>query len=151
MNFDDIDLGTGRAFVAMEYCYLILNRTLLVVATDSALVGIKIRGITSAGGPMSVQGDLNDIHSYMNRSMIDKYWGMNLNSDRLLEANSANFRIFFKDIRKAFHDPSSKWGMGYYPHDGKIYVETSSLKKELIILGEQSGNDITKMLNAAIR
>ena len=36
-----------------------------------------------------------------------------------------------------------KWGMGYYPHDGKVYVKTKNgKKKEFIILGSQSGKEI---------
>jgi len=33
--------------------------------------------------------------------------------------------------------------MGYYPHDGKVYVTTNNnKKKEFIILGAQSGEAI---------
>lgn len=33
--------------------------------------------------------------------------------------------------------------MGYYPHDGKVYVKTyDGKKKEFIILGSQSGEEI---------
>lgn len=28
------------------------------------------------------------------------------------------------DIRRLYHDPKKKWGMGYYPHSRKIEIET---------------------------
>jgi hypothetical protein len=37
------------------------------------------------------------------------------------------------------------WGMGYCPHDGKVYVDTAEGKTlEFIILGNQNGEAIQK-------
>jgi hypothetical protein len=37
--------------------------------------------------------------------------------------------------------------MGYYPHDGKVYVRTKDGKnREFIILGSQSGQEIKNRL-----
>ncbi len=37
--------------------------------------------------------------------------------------------------------------MGYYPHDGKVYIETfDGMKKELIVLGNQSGRKIADLI-----
>ena len=57
--------------------------------------------------------------------------------------NKANFRINISEINHIYYDPKKKWGMGNYPHDGKIYIETfNGKRKELIILGGQSGQGI---------
>jgi hypothetical protein len=37
--------------------------------------------------------------------------------------------------------------MGYYPHDGKVYIEThDGKKKEFIMLGNQSGQKIANLI-----
>lgn len=41
------------------------------------------------------------------------------------------------------------WGMGYYPHDGKVYIKTKDFRKrEFIILGAQSGQSVKDSLTA---
>ena len=132
----------------MEYYALILNRTFLITINDESLIGVKCRGMTSvaSGGDsltraittyLAVSGDLNDPSAYID--------------ERLLKNNSsANFTIMLGDIRSVGHNPRKKWGMGYYPHDGRVFVVTDKCRREFIILGRQSGRDICTRLSAAV-
>lgn len=131
----------------MEYYALILNRTFLITVGSDAINGAVCRGLTSitsgdplaqlVTGTLAVHGDLKNPRSYVS----DK---------RLKQTNHANFSIKFSDICSVVHDPSKKWGMGYYPHDGKLLISTSTGTREFIILGAQSGQHICASLNDAV-
>ena len=161
MKFRDLDFSSGKIFVAMEYYFLILNRTFLVVIGDGELIGLKVRGLISSennSNPiasrmtnhLAIKDSLGDPNSYINRNLLDKYTELEVQSSRVMEMDNSNFKIKFDDILNVYHDKRKKWGMSYYPHDGKIFVETSDAKKELIILGNQQGSEIAQQLNAAI-
>ena len=132
----------------MEYYAVVLNRTFAITINDESLDGVICRGLTSVasgGDPLTqaltaklaVSGDLNDPSAYID--------------DRLLkERSSANFSIQLKDICSVEHNPRKKWGMGYYPHDGRLLIGTANRRREFIILGQQSGKDICARLSAAV-
>lgn len=134
-------------FVAMEYYALILNRTYLLTIDDACLKGKICRGITStesgtgatriATSNLAVQGDLNDLKSYVDDHFLEK-------------PNRANFSISLNDIDSIEYTPKKKWGMGHYPHDGRVFVRTPSGKREFIILGSQSGQEIATHLSNAV-
>lgn len=161
MKFRDLNFSSGKIFVAMEYYFLILNRTFLMVIGDDELIGLKIRGVTStennsnslaslATNKLAVTDNLDDPNSYINSKLLGKYAELDVQSPRVMEMDNSNFKVKFDDVLSVYHDKRKKWGMGYYPHDGKVFVETGSVKKELIILGNQKGSEIAKQLNSAI-
>jgi hypothetical protein len=136
------------SFVAMEYYALILNRTYLVHVGDGQIVGSVCRGLTAVEGGgdrltreitarLAVQGELNDPASYVDAATLSK-------------SHRANFAIKLSEVRSVTYDPRRKWGMGYYPHDGRVTVATSGQKREFIILGGQSGREIARRLNSAV-
>jgi len=64
-----------------------------------------------------------------------------------MNVSKANFRIARESITDVKYDSSKKWGMGYYPHDGKVYVNSStSGRREFIIMGNQSGKRISEII-----
>jgi hypothetical protein len=142
----------------MQFYYLILNRTYLIILGDTALIGVVGNGIVAAEGggdevtrliskSLSVQGDLNNPFSYIKNSYIKNVENLDLEGEDILLQNRANFKIRYDDITSVKYDASKKWGMGYYPHDGKVYVKTRKGKKiEFIILGSQSGKSITERI-----
>jgi hypothetical protein len=157
--------GHGKYFIAMEYYALILNRTFMILLDKNYLIGIKVHGIVASKGEydwltginysamitkpldMVVEGPLETPHTFINHKFIDKIMTVDILSDGLLAANKSNFRIAKKDIKDIYHNPKKKWGMGEYIHDGKIYIKTIDEKKrEFIILGHQSGNEIVKWI-----
>jgi hypothetical protein len=158
MKFKDFELKENNHFIAMQYFGLILNRTFLVLLTNEFLIGIKVNGLVSVEGggnifvkevttAMAIRGDLDNPYSYMKAKYIDRIQNYDILDGSILTQNKANFVIKKLDIKNAHYDPRKKWGMGYYPHDGKVYVETlDGKKKELIVLGNQSGDKIAKLI-----
>ena len=131
------------SFVAMQYYGLILNRTYLVSVDADNIHGQVCRGLTSIESgtglarsltkSLAVQGDLSDPLSYI--------------SDRQLSRESkANFMFNLSEITSVAYNPRKKWGMGYYPHDGRVIVQTLKRQREFIILGNQSGQQIAQRL-----
>jgi hypothetical protein len=155
VNLANLNLTEKNCFVAMKYYFLILNRTYLIILGETSLIGIVWNGLISAEGggdevtrlitkSLSVQGDLNNPFSYIKNDHISKVENLDLDGEDILLQNRANFKIRYDEITSVNYDPSKKWGMGYYPHDGKVYVKTSKGKKtEFIILGSQSGKSIS--------
>ncbi len=137
------------SFVAMEYYALILNRTYLITIKDGALCGVVCRGLISVEGgedpltrivtrKLAVHGNLDDPKSYVD-------------AERIKQPSSANFSIPLSGISTVTHDPRKKWGMGHYPHDGRVFVEAAGKKREFIILGNQSGKEIAERLRMYVQ
>ncbi len=156
MRIADFEFKDGNHFVAMEYYGLILNRTYLVVLADNKITGVVVNGLVSVeshgkgaiiSNQMAIKGDLTNHYAYIKKSYFDKVRELDLFGDELLKADKSNFRINTSDISGAVHDARKKWGMGNYPHDGKVYLETTNGKKrEFIILGNQNGGNIANWL-----
>jgi hypothetical protein len=151
MTLQEFGLREENHFVAMEYYRLIMNRTFLVLLTPEYLVGLKVNGWVNVEGridpatllitrALSVRGDLSDPYAYIKGKYLEKLLGVDLRGEAILARDRANFRMGRTDIVEVRHDPRKKWGMGYYPHDGKVYVLTRDHRqREFIILGNQSG------------
>ena len=135
------------SFVAMQYYALILNRTFVVSVDAMGISGTVCRGLTGVEGgdsltryitaQLAVHGDLNDPNSYIGHTSI--------------RPSRANFALSHADITSVIFNPKKKWGMGPYPHDGRVIVETSTRRREFIILGKQSGREIAERLFADVR
>jgi len=158
MKFKNFELNSDNYFIAMQYFGLILNRTFLVLLTKDQLIGLKVNGLVSveSGGSilakelantMTVKGDLQNPYSYVKSKYLDKLQDLELAKEGILQHDKSNFIIRRADIINAYFDPKKKWGMGYYPHDGKVYVATNDgKKKEFIILGNQSGHKVASLI-----
>lgn len=154
MKLKDYELKEGNHFVAMEYYNLIMNRTFLILISDEYLIGLKVNGLISVEGGgdpltrsisknMAIQDDLQNPYSYMKSSYLRKVENLNIYGEDILKTERPNFKINRNEIKSVTYDERKKWGMGYYPHDGKVYVKTKNgKKKEFIILGSQSGKEI---------
>lgn len=131
-------------FVAMQYYGLILNRTYLVAVDESCIEGKVCRRLTAveAGGgltryitgQLAVHGDLNDPYSYMS-------------DQKLARPHNADFSLSHSEITGITYNPKKKWGMGPYPHDGRITISTVNGQRELIILGTQPGKEIAERIS----
>lgn len=168
MTLAAFDFQEHNHFVAMEYHTLILNRTFLILITNDYLIGIQANGLVSAesgnkiplgledvltkaiGNLMAVRGDLSNPYAYIKQKYIQKSMQKDLLSDNLLAVNKINFRINKTDIKTVRYDARKKWGMGPYPHDGKVYIETNNSKREFIILGAQSGKKIANWIEMSL-
>jgi len=158
MHFKDFELKDDNHFIAMQYYGLILNRTFLILLTNNQIIGIKVNGLVSveSGGSiiakelantMTVKGDLQNPYSYIKSKYLDRVQNCEPFDGSILTQNKSNFVINRSNIKDVYYDPKKKWGMGYYPHDGKVYIETvDGKKKEFIILGNQSGHKIANLI-----
>lgn len=158
MQFKDTEFNSDNHFIAMQYYGLILNRIYLVLVTNDRLIGLKVNGLVSveSGGnilakelskTMTVKGDLQNPYSYIKTKYLDRLQDLELIDTEILKQDKSNFVIQRADINNAYYDPKKQWGMGYYPHDGKVYVVTNNgKKKEFIILGNQSGHKIANII-----
>jgi hypothetical protein len=157
MTLSDFERGNGKYFIAMQYYWLIFNRTYLVLLTDSALVGIQANGLVADKAKdgivraifrkLEISGDLQDPRSYVKEKFLKRAGDLDLRGDELLAENKLNFRVNYHDIVEIKYDPKKKWGMGQYPHDGKVYVKARNGKTmEFIILGSQSGSAIKDLI-----
>jgi hypothetical protein len=123
----------------MQYYGLILNRTYFVSVDAQGLTCTVCRGLTAVKTPfnsssLAVRGDLHDPASYITYPLTRR--------------SRANFTLSHGEITSVVHDPRKKWGMGYYPHDGRVFVDTVGRRYEFIILGNQSGREIAERLSA---
>ncbi len=155
MKISEFEFRPDNHFVAMEYYWLILNRTFLILITDNDLIGIKVHGLIGVEShdplvnslPLAIDGDLQNPYSYISMKYIDRIKDTDLRSSDFLKLDSSNFRMNRSDIIETTYDKQKKWGMGYYPHDGKVYIKTrDNMRREFIILGSQSGQAIKNAL-----
>lgn len=158
MKFKDFELNGENHFIAMQYFAFILNRTYLVLLTSNRIIGLKVNGLVSieSGGniitkevsnTLAIKGDLQNPNSYINSKYFNNLQELELDDENILMQNKSNFVIYRAEINNAYYDPKKKWGMGYYPHNGKVYIVTSDRKKkEFIILGNQDGHKIANLI-----
>jgi hypothetical protein len=161
MRLSDIQLTENNYFVAMEYYGLILNRTFLVILTESHLIGMVSNGLVNtriAPDPwtamlthgFSVQGNLYNKNTYISEKQLKRLSSIDLLSNDFLKLDRANFRISYADISEVFYDPHKNWWAFCRPCDGKIYLSTADKKREFLILGNQSGLDISRRITQKI-
>ena len=162
MQLKDYELTEGNHFVAMEYYNLIFNRTFLVLITDQYLIGVKVNGmvsveagvdnlVRSATRAMAIKGDLQNPYAYMKNSYLNQLVDLDIYGEDIINVQKPNFKISRSEIESVSYDSRKKWGMGYYPHDGKVYVVTKNgKKKEFIILGAQSGKEIENWIEGKV-
>jgi len=142
MKLNSIQLKDDNHFIAMQYYGLILNRTYLILITESHIIGIVGNGLISVqggGNPltsvitgnMAIHEDLMNPLSYLKDKYLERVNDLNLLKENITKIHYANFRIKLSEITEVNYDPSKKWGMSYYPHDGKVYIKT---KGENLIL-----------------
>lgn len=158
MKLKDIELTVKNHFVAMEYYFLILNRTFFIIKTKDFLIGIQGNGLVSVEGGkdtltrqitsnLAIKGDLTNPYSYLKNKHLEKIADLDLIDGSILEVNKTNFLIKTSDIKSATYNPAKKFGMGPYPHDGRVTIETyDNNKREFIILGNQSGESIANFI-----
>lgn len=142
---DDAYLGETEEwqFIALEYCWLILNRVYMVFVTKDHIAGARVGGPIAALPSMS-----NDANAYVRRRLLSKYQNIPVTSDRFLKLSRANFRISRNLLSSIEYFPT-KWGMGTVPYTGRLVLNLSDgKKKELIILGTQDASEIkTRLLS----
>jgi tetratricopeptide (TPR) repeat protein len=138
--------GSPPWFAAMEYFALVLNRTYKIFATERLLCGAKVRGVVSNN--LRSPG-LRDQRAWVRTGAANIYDRMDVASPAFLKMNAANFQIAWSEITQLEYLPGKKWGMGGLPHSGRLLIHmTNGKKRELVLLGDQNGEDIRRALEA---
>jgi hypothetical protein len=141
-------------FIAMEYKG-ISNCIYKVFITDSAIMCAKVNGYITISpsfgmGTVVPKNVMHNPEAYVNKKMEAKYDLLLLTDEhKFLKADRQNFVIRKTDIKNIYHDPTKKWGMGYYPHNGKIIIQTtlpSYREIELILVGDQNADEVLQKL-----
>jgi hypothetical protein len=128
-------------FVAMEYCYGILNRTYIVLVTQELIVGVRVRGPMSA--PVAITPAHHNPDFYLRPRPLEKLEHKNIEDPSLVSLLSANFQIRQQNIAQIEFTAAPKWGMGTLPYSGRILLRLRNGKtRELILLGDQNGREI---------
>ena len=143
-HIDDMIATTTPAnwhFVAMEYCYGMLNRTYLVFVTPTMICGARVRGVMSA--PMGITARHYNPYFYARPSAVAKYAHKNIQSADFLKLSRANFQIARRDLERCEFTQQPKWGMGTLPYSGRLILHLrDGSARELILLGRQDGPNL---------
>jgi hypothetical protein len=142
-------------FIAMEYKGL-SNCIYKVYVSDSLIFGAKVNGYITVqpnyGMGKSVPKEkMHDPESFVDEKM-DKYDVLLSDHSAFLSADKDNFIVRKADIKRIYHNPKKKGGMGYYPHAGRIEIETIKTlenrkgDRELILVGDQNPGSVLSML-----
>ncbi len=146
--------GSTSYFIGMEYKGM-SNCIYKVYITDSLIFGAKVNGYITTqpnfGVGTSIPKErMHDPEAYVDKAM-DKYDNLLSDQTLFLNANKDNFIIHRSDITHLSHNPKKKWGMGYYPHAGRIEIKTIKTPenrkgdRELILVGDQNPDVILSL------
>jgi hypothetical protein len=114
-------------FVAMEYFWLILNRTYIVFVAPEGVYGWKIFGpVTNS----------NRTFYEPFQEMLDEEFLRDKESITQLSHLAGGFFLDRSSIASISDDPRQKWGMGGILHSGRLSVRLNNGKsREFILLG----------------
>lgn len=139
----DLSKDAFSGFVAMEYYWLIVNRTFVVFIAPEGLHGWKARGaVTNVDRTFyePYQEMLKDDEFMRDRQAIEK-----------LSRLRGGFFIERSAILSVDYDERRKWGMGGIPHSGRINVKLADGKtREFILLGFAIGDELKNKIVATL-
>ncbi|WP_374950638.1 hypothetical protein [Mucilaginibacter sp.] len=146
-------------FIAMQYKGM-SNCIYKVFVTDSTVMAAKVNGYIGVSSPFKIgttvpANVMHDPEAYINRSLSSKYDSLLNDNQKFVKADKQNFIIRKEDIKRVYHNPEKKWGMGYYPHNGRIEIQTtkkvkglnSETEREFILIGDQDPKTILKLFD----
>jgi hypothetical protein len=160
MTLKDFVLTDTNNFVVCERYLLVFKRIYLVLITKNYLVGLVCHKRLKAKNNdelfanqkatlpelASEGGDSSNKYSYLSIKYIRKIENKYLFDQSIFAVQKANFRIDRNDIRRVVFNPE-KVDLGVYPNSGTLTLEASRHEtKELIVLGNQNGDNIIKWI-----
>jgi len=130
-------------FVAMEYYWLILNRTYVVFVAPECLYGWKAQGPMTNADPSyfrPYQEMLEDSEFMRNRQVIEK-----------LSRLAGGFFLDRSLIVSVEAVDRQKWGMGGIPHSGRIQLRLGAgQSREFILLGNVDPVEVRDRIVSAL-
>jgi hypothetical protein len=136
-------------FVALEYCYGMLNRTYVVFVTDAMICGARVRGLLPA--PLAVNERWFDPYFFPRPDIVKRYTRVDLTSAEFKRLSVANFQVPLNEVEDVRFNAEPKWGMGTVPYSGRLHLRLrDGTTRELILLGKQDGPALVERLRACI-
>ena len=136
------------SFIAMQYYWLIVNRTFEVFVTRTMICGARVRGVIAS--PEGTEPQQHDPHQYVSARLRRRYDSVNPESPEFLALDRANFQLPRSTICSIEFFPR-KWGMGAVPYSGRLILsDVSQSKCELILLGTQDAERIAARLREIV-
>jgi hypothetical protein len=124
-------------FVAMEYYWLILNRTFVIFVSAEGLYGWKAVGVVSSASPRfyeTLQKVVEDPEVMEDEEGIKEF-----------ASRRGGFFIPRASITSAEFVKKRKWGMAGIRHSGMVYVRlVDGGSREFILLGKVDGEKIAR-------
>lgn len=153
---NDIRVNEPPHFIAMEYKGF-SNCIYKVYITDSLIMCAKVNGYITVEpnfgiGTTIPKTSMHNPEAYVDSTMAAKYPDLPSDIPGFLKANNQNFIIRKKDIADITFNPQKKWGMGYYPHNGRVIVKVkekvynNKTEREFILIGDQNPEEVLTML-----
>jgi hypothetical protein len=130
-------------FYAMEYIYLISNRVLKIWITKNYIFVAKVNWVISYP---DINYDYKNPKDYVDSEEENKYINIDFNKitpDFFMKINSSNFVISRINVIDKLFNANKKWGMWWYPHNGRIIIRTKNeltnnkAEREFILIGNQ--------------
>ena len=134
-------------FIALEYYGLILNRTLVILASKDLILGTKV------GGPLfnsdNPSKELFNAYQYVKREELKRVRDSFFLPKLCSQSSMFNFTYKWEQVKNITFNDKPKWGMGNVPYSGRLFfVFADGSKREFILLGRQNGPRLLKQLIA---
>lgn len=130
-------------FVAMEYYWLVMNRTYVIFIAPEGLYGWLAQGSVAASN-----------HTYFEpyrRMLLDERLMRNHTAIQKLSSLPGGFFFARSEIASIADDDRKKWGAGGLPHTGTIRVRlVSGMSREFIVLGNMHTGRITHKIGSIV-
>ncbi|MGH9640760.1 MAG: hypothetical protein ACRD3Y_11915, partial [Bryobacteraceae bacterium] len=125
----DLEKAPMSGFVAMEYYWLVMNRTYVVFIAPEGLYGWLAQGPVAAPG--------RDCFEPYDRMLRDELFMRNRTAIQKLSSLRGGFFFGRSEIASVLDDDRKKWGKGGLPHTGTIRLRLiSGASREFIVLGK---------------
>jgi len=150
----DTILNRPNYFIAMQYKGF-SNCIYKVFITDSLIMCAKVNGYIAVEPTLGLaksvsKSRMHDPEAYVDKKLEAKYNDLLLSDVKgFLRVSNLNFIIRRKDVESVFNSTQKKWGMGYYPYGGRIFIRAHHLDlsfSEFILVGDQDPVNVLSKL-----
>lgn len=130
-------------FVAMEYYWLVMNRTYVIFIAPEGLYGWLAQGSVAAS-------DDTYFEPYQ-RMLLDERFMRNHTAIHKLSLLPGGFFFARSEIASVADDDRKKWGTSGLPHTGSVRVRlVSGTSREFIVLGHMHTGRIAHKINSIV-
>lgn len=130
-------------FVALEYYWLVMNRTYVIFIAPEGLYGWLAQGPVAASNRAYFEP--------YQRMLLDEHFMRNPAAIQKLSSLPGGFFFNRSEIASVADDDRKKWGTGGMPHTGTIRVRlVSGISRDFIVLGHMPTGKITHKIASIV-